>query len=225
MKNSFKWFLDEESQKYYFKKIVNKLDQLEQSGQTIYPKKKDRFRALDFFKPSETKLIIIGQDPYFLENQADGLAFSTRDSKCPRSLQNIIKEIKKDYPESVFETYQLDYWAKQGVLLLNAVLSVEANKVNSHIDLGWKEFIFNLLDFVLKHNSKVIFGLWGNNAKKLFEEFKTKFNYKNITYLLTSHPSPLSYSKTNRSFKDSMFFKKINEMLESEIDFSIRKVE
>ncbi|MGV2393795.1 UNVERIFIED_CONTAM: hypothetical protein O8I53_13100 [Campylobacter lari] len=108
MKNKFFEFIKQESLKPYFKDLNNKINK-EAKTNIIYPKKENIFECLKYFEPEETKLIILGQDPYFLKNQADGLAFSTNLDKCPRSLSNIIKEIKKDYPEAIVETYSLKH--------------------------------------------------------------------------------------------------------------------
>lgn len=221
-KNKFYDFLENESKQDYFKLILEKVDKSSKNS-VIWPKKSNWFRALTFFEPNETRLIIIGQDPYHNPNQADGLAFSTRLQKCPKSLANIIKEVKKDYPNSIFETYSLDFWAKQGVLLINTVLTVEEFKANSHKDIGWQQFVFKLIEFIANINQNVIFGLWGKQSYQFIKPLieSSKISENQIIY--TSHPSPLSYARTNQSFKDSNFFIKVNSKLTKSIDFSMRK--
>ena len=215
MKNSFKKFLEQEQLKPYYFALMERIN-FEEQNHLILPKIENRFRALDFFEASETKVIILGQDPYYLENQADGLAFSSLLDRTPKSLANMRKEIQKDYPESVFETNRLDYWAKQKVLLLNTCLTVNLNLPNSHKNFGWEIFVHNLLNFIIQENPNVIFGVLGNNALEVVK--KLNVNPKQIIF--AAHPSPLSYT---RGFKDSHFFKRINDMLEEKIDFSIRK--
>lgn len=220
--NSFLWFIQNEKNKDYFLRLYTFLS-IEGKKYNIWPTEKDRFKALEFFKPSETKVIILGQDPYHQARQADGLAFSTKLNKCPRSLANIIKEINKEYPQALIETYSLEHWAKQGVLLLNTILSVRENEANSHTNQGWEIFIMNLLKFVLEWNSNVIFALWGLQAQNFIKPLIKEGLIDPNNVLCTSHPSPLSYARGNNSFKNSQIFTKINNKLNKSIDFSLRK--
>lgn len=223
MKNKFLCFIEQEKQKEYFKKLLKKIEN-ESKTHNVFPQKENWFRCLKYFEPEEIKLIIIGQDPYFLKGQADGLAFSTELNVCPRSLNNIFKELKKDYEDIKIETYSLEQWARQGVLLINATLTVNENAAGSHRNFGWEIFLDNLLNFIFKNNPKVITGIWGNEAHEIMEPIIKKYNLKeNERYIKTSHPSPLSYSRTNRSFKDSKFFKRVNNLLDKPIDFNLRK--
>ncbi|EIN14894.1 Uracil-DNA glycosylase [Mycoplasmopsis agalactiae 14628] len=217
MKNKFAEFINKESQKPYFKGLIASIEK-EKSKFNVFPSDERIFECLKYSSPEKLKLIIIGQDPYYKNGYADGLAFSTESQKCPKSLENILIELKKDYPEAVIETFSLKSWAKNHILLLNGVLTVSENKPNSHSNFGWKIFVSNLLDFILEQNKNVIFGAWGNKAYLLI---KDKVEEERIIF--TSHPSPLSYSKTKSSFKDSHFFKKVNAKLTNPIDFSIRK--
>ncbi len=217
MKNKFDEFIENESKKEYFIDLFALIEN-ESKSNNIFPSKDKIFECLKYSNPEELKLIIIGQDPYYKKGYADGLAFSTENKHCPKSLENIITELKKDYPSSLVETFSLKSWAKNHILLLNSVLTVSEDKPNSHSGFGWEIFISNLLDFILELNSNVIFGIWG---KKAYSLIKDKVDDKRVIY--TSHPSPLSYSKTNHSFKDSNFFKKVNAKLTNPIDFSIRK--
>ncbi|QBF34631.1 uracil-DNA glycosylase [Mycoplasmopsis phocirhinis] len=222
MANKFLTFLQNEKQKNYFIELEQKLKN-EQQFYSIYPNDTLRYRALEFFEPEETKLIILGQDPYYLANQADGLAFSTQLNKCPRSLANMIKELLKDYPQSVVETYSLNSWAKQGVLLLNTVLSVREKQPNSHQNLGWSQFILNLIKFVYLNNQNTLIALWGNQALKFIQPLIEQQIIKPQNMIVCSHPSPLSYARGKVSFKDFNFYKKVNQRLTIPIDFSLRK--
>ncbi|WP_029609054.1 uracil-DNA glycosylase [Mycoplasma simbae] len=221
-KNSFQDFIQSQHNLDYFKKLQSFIDQDEQKY-NIYPLKQHRYRTLSFFEPIDTKLIIIGQDPYHLPHQADGLAFSTHLDTPPRSLSNIIKEVKKDYPECLIQTYSLDSWAKQGVLLINTVLSVREKQPNSHANMGWEIFVANLIEFIINIKKDIVFGIWGNSAYQFIKPFIDKglINPEQIIYC--SHPSPLAYARTNKSFKDFGFFKKVNQKLDQNIDFSLRK--
>ncbi|MBU4689945.1 uracil-DNA glycosylase [Mycoplasma zalophidermidis] len=221
-KNKFDTFLNIEKKKNYFIELQSKLRQ-EEINYEIYPAEKDRFRALKFFEPEDTKLIILGQDPYYLAGQADGLAFSTRQNKCPRSLNNMLKELIKDYPNSIIETYSLESWAKQGILLINTTLSVRSKTPNSHSALGWDIFVKNLIKYVIGFNPKVLFGLWGKQAQDFVKEFIDLKLISRDQIIACSHPSPLSYSRSTNSFKDFNFYKKVNQKLTKPIDFSLRK--
>ncbi|WP_027120349.1 uracil-DNA glycosylase [Mycoplasmopsis lipofaciens] len=225
MKNSFISFFNNESKKDYFINIQQYLKKLDEQNIIYYPKKENIFTFLDYCEVEEIKLIILGQDPYFLPNQADGMAFSTNDTKPPRSLINIIKELKKDYPDSKIETFSLKSWAKQGVLLLNTALTVEHKKPNSHKNLGWNIFIENCIRFILEKNTNVIFGIWGNQAFNFLKPIINDMNVDERLIIRTSHPSPLSYSKTENSFKDSKFFIRVNALLKTnnQINFDIKK--
>ncbi|MBZ4212851.1 uracil-DNA glycosylase [Mycoplasma sp. U97] len=218
MKNKFKNFLDNESKKDYFIELFKKIAN-ERKTNNVFPDDNLIFESLNYCEPEDIKLIILGQDPYYTKGYADGLAFSSAIDKCPKSLSNIIKELKKDYPMSIINTYSLKSWAKNGVLLLNTILTVNENKPKSHANFGWEIFVKNLLSFILKVNKKAIFGIWGNEALKVV---KNIVDSERIIYL--SHPSPFSYDKGRNSFKDSSFFKKVNEKLENDpINFDIRK--
>ncbi|UUD35145.1 uracil-DNA glycosylase [Mycoplasmopsis caviae] len=222
MKNSFKEFLKQEEVKEYYKELIGKI-KVEEKKNNIFPPESLRFEALNYFEVEETKLIIIGQDPYYLKGQADGLAFSTQSDKCPKSLQNILKELKKDYPETIIETFSLKSWVKQGVLLINTCLSVNENSPLSHKNFGWEIFVINLIKQILSKNKNVIFGIWGNDAKKVLEIVQKDYKIDEKQIIITSHPSPLAYSKTSNSFKDSKFFKRVNSQLTNPINWDLRK--
>ena len=185
--------------------ILNQLDTLYQT-KTIYPDKQNIFACFNFFNIKDTKVVIIGQDPYYKPNQANGLAFSVNDNvKLPKSLINIFKELQSDL--NIKRTNgNLTDWAKQGVLLLNESLTVEANKSMSHKYLNWSK----ITDFVIKylnlHVKHVVYILWSNQAISK----KQLINLDNNLVLTSSHPSPLS---AHVSFFGSKPFSKANNYL------------
>lgn len=206
MKNSWKILLKTEGKKPYFQNIVKNLEEHAKTN-VIWPASSDLFRAFNYFELRDIKVLILGQDPYYTRGVADGLAFSTRSDKTPPSLNNMFIELKKDYPDTKIESNSLENWAKQGVLLLNTVLSVDENKPLSHETFGWQIFTNFIIDCAYKVNPDLIFVALGNKAKEVYKSLKIP--EKNIIFL--SHPSPLSY---NRSFKDGKLFLKINKKLE-----------
>lgn len=176
----------------------------------IFPPEHQIFRAFELLTPNDIKIVILGQDPYPTFGHANGLAFSVNPTvkPLPKSLQNIYKELSHEYPDFQAKNGgDLTYWAKQGVLLLNTVLTVEEGKPGSHFKLGWEEFT----DLVIKklgENEGVIFVLWGKHAEKKEKLIKHKsFIFK------TPHPSPLS---AYRGFFDSNLFLQINEVLRNQ---------
>lgn len=186
-----------------FKKIDSFLTQQIKENKTIYPHKNDIYRALKLISFDDVKVIILGQDPYHGPNQANGLAFAVNlDVDIPPSLRNIFKELNSDG----FSTPKRDLlsWAKQGVLMLNTSLTVEANKANSHKDIGWDKFTDHIISKLANSNKNVVFVLWGNNARK--KKYLTKDKY----VIESAHPSPLS---AYNGFFGSKPFSKINTYL------------
>lgn len=175
---------------------------------TIYPERKNIFHAFDLCDFDDIKVVIIGQDPYHGPNQAHGLCFSVpKGVKKPPSLQNIYKEILSDIGTPIPESGNLERWAKQGVLLLNAILTVRANEPLSHQKKGWENFTNDIIKRISDEKSNVVFLLWGAYAQK-----KAKLIDENKHLILKSvHPSPLSayrgffrckhFSKTNKYLK------------------------
>ncbi|QKT05454.1 uracil-DNA glycosylase [Mycoplasma sp. OR1901] len=210
MKNSFLNILTSEGKKPYFDNIINELKVAEKENKVVLPYQTDMFRAFEFFQVKETKVVFIGQDPYHSLGTADGLAFSTRGQKTPPSLNNIFKELKKDYPDTKIETNSLVAWAKQGVLLLNTVLTVEYGKANSHKNIGWENFTLKVVENVINENNNVIIVALGKQAQEYISKLPNlnKLDPNNI--LATSHPSPFSYQK---GFENFELFKKINAIL------------
>ncbi|WP_288893199.1 uracil-DNA glycosylase [uncultured Sneathia sp.] len=203
-----KWedILKDEYNKEYFLNLKKFLEQ-EYGKYTVFPKKSDIFKSLKLTEYEDTRVVILGQDPYHDDNQANGLAFSVNDGiKLPPSLVNIYKEIESEYQCKVNRRGNLEYLARQGVLLLNTVLTVRAHNANSHKDMGWEIFTDKIIEKLNEIEDPVIFVLWGNNAIK-----KEKLINKERHYVLTAaHPSPLS---AYRGFFGCNHFKKINEIL------------
>lgn len=204
--NSWDEILKEEFKKDYF---VNIEKQLEKTNKIIYPKKENIFRALKLTDYNDVKVVILGQDPYHGENEANGLCFSVnKDVKIPPSLRNIFKELKEDLNIERINT-DLSDWAMQGILLLNTILTVEKDKPFSHKNLGWNYFTDNIINKINQKKESVIFVLWGNAAR----EKKKLITNKNHIIIESAHPSPLSYT---RGFKNSKPFSKINKILKEQ---------
>lgn len=204
--NSWDEILKEEFKKDYF---VNIKKQLEKTNKIIYPKKENIFRALKLTDYNDVKVVILGQDPYHGENEANGLCFSVnKDVKIPPSLRNIFKELKEDLNIERINT-DLSDWALQGILLLNTILTVEKDKPFSHKNLGWNYFTDNIINKINQKKESVIFVLWGNAAR----EKKKLITNKNHIIIESAHPSPLSYT---RGFKNSKPFSKINKILKEQ---------
>lgn len=179
--------LQTESSKPYFKEMMAYLDH-EQLTKTVYPKKDEWFQCFLLTKLSDVKVVIIGQDPYHGINQAHGLAFSVKNAKLPPSLKNIYKEIESDLNIKMSGVGDLTSWAKQGVLLLNTLLTVEAHKPLSHNKIGWQTFSLEVIKLLNQTNQPIVYLLWGSEARKL----KTFLTNKNHLVLESVHPSPLS---------------------------------
>lgn len=219
--NDWKDILENEFEKEYFVKIKNFL--VEEYGKyNIFPPKKDILNAFELTSYSDTKIVILGQDPYHQYGQAHGLAFSVNYGvRTPPSLQNMYKELKDDLGLYIPNNGYLVKWAKQGVLLLNTSLTVRENEANSHSKIGWQIFTDNVIKALNEREKPIIFILWGNNAKS-----KIQFINKDRHYILAGvHPSPLSAS---RGFFGCKHFSKTNEILKSlgecEIDWQIENI-
>lgn len=177
--------------------------------ETIFPPEGMIFNAFNLTNPQDVKVVIVGQDPYHDDHQACGLAFGVQDGcKIPPSLRNIYKELKSDLAIEITPTGNLSSWAKNGVLLINTVLSVQAHKPNSHQKiLNWETFTDQVIKAVSLKNSKVCFILWGTPAQKKEAMIENKENHLIIKGV---HPSPLS---ANRGFFGSKPFSKAEEFL------------
>jgi len=205
---SWKTQLNDEFEKPYFQELTSFVKQ-EYQQNTCYPKGKDIFSAFDHCPFQEIKVVIIGQDPYHGPNQANGLCFSVKDGiPHPPSLVNISKEIKVDMGKAYPESGNLEHWADQGILLLNATLTVRAHQAGSHQKKGWEQFTDEVIKTVSKELEGVVFLLWGGFAKK-----KSTLIDKSKHHILTSgHPSPLS---ANRGlWFGNQHFSKTNKLLE-----------
>lgn len=207
MKDSFLEILQSEGKKPYFEQIIEGLRQNSQFE--ITPHQTEIFRPFEYFQVRDTKVIILGQDPYPGENVADGLAFSTKLDKAPASLRNIFKEVKRDYPNTILETNSLEQWAKQGVLLMNIYLTGVIKQPLAHEHIGWDKFTEIICLEILSKNPNVVVVALGKKAQK----FVSKLSIKPKYLIESSHPSPLSYKK---GFENSHLFLKINKMLEDQ---------
>ena len=162
---SWEEHLRSEIRKPYFTKLIEKLNI--EYKEACYPSEELIFNAFNLCPFNNVKVVILGQDPYHEQGQAMGLSFSVPDGvKLPPSLRKIYKEIKDDLRNSIPESSDLTRWAKQGVLLLNATLTVRAHEANSHQALGWQNFTDAAIKALNKNHEHIVFMLWGNNAKK-----------------------------------------------------------
>jgi len=209
MEASWKSVLQDEFEKEYFKGIVDFLKAEKELGKTIYPPGPQIFNAFNLTPFDQTKVVILGQDPYHGEGQAHGLSFSVpaKVKKLPPSLKNIIKELKTDIGLSATASNgDLKNWAKQGVLLLNASLSVRAGEPMSHAQIGWATFTDAVIELLSYHKNHLVFILWGKFAQQklpLIDEHKH-------LVIQSAHPSPFSAEK---GFFGSNPFSKSNAFL------------
>lgn len=204
--NDWDEILADEWEKPYYKKLRQFL-KAEYSTKRIYPDMYDIFNALKYTSYADTKVVIIGQDPYHGAGQAHGLCFSVKKGvEPPPSLKNIFKELQSDIGKPIPDNGELTDWAKQGVLLLNAVLTVREANPNSHKGMGWEQFTDRVIAELNKKETPVVFLLWGANAQKKAEVITNPIHKK----LMTVHPSPLSAS---RGFMGCKHFSKTNELL------------
>lgn len=208
LNNDWDELLKDEFNKEYYLKLRDFL-KIEYSTKTIFPNMYNIFDALKHTSYKDTKVLILGQDPYHGENQAHGLAFSVQpDVAIPPSLLNMYKELKSDLDCFIPDNGYLIPWADQGILLLNTALTVRAHEANSHKDKGWEIFTDKIIQLLNERKDPVIFVLWGANARK-----KKAFIDSSRHYILEApHPSPLS---AHRGFFGCKHFSKINEILNS----------
>ena len=199
-----------EEKKDYFRKLEKQID-LKYKNSVVFPKKDKIYAAFDYTAFEDVKVVILGQDPYHGANQAQGLSFSTpKEIKNPPSMKNILKEIEDDMKRvSICEDGNLIPWAKDGVLLLNTILTVEESKPKSHHKLGWETFTQNIIKTISEELEGVVFILWGANAIKQEKLINTDVHH----ILKGVHPSPLS---SYRGFFGSKVFSKTNELLKKE---------
>ncbi len=198
-------FIKSESEKEYYKELKNKVTEAYNKN-ICYPPYKNIFHALTLTKIDDVKVVILGQDPYHEPNQAHGLAFSVLCEKIPPSLINIYKEMATDLNRSFSQDGNLEYLAKQGVLLLNSTLTVTKGQAYSHSSFGWEIFTDNILKMLNTIDRPMVFILWGNPAIRK----KVYLTNPNHLILTSAHPSPLS---AYRGFFGSKPFSKTNEYL------------
>jgi uracil-DNA glycosylase len=205
---SWKDRLSEEFDKPYFKTLINFVKE-EYKTQTVYPPGKEIFKAFDSCNFDDVKVVIIGQDPYHGPGQANGLCFSVHDGmRMPPSLVNIFKEIQGDLKKPIPSSGDLSRWANQGVLLLNATLTVRASTPGSHQNKGWESFTDAVIKKISEEKVHLVFLLWGAYAQKKGEIIDRN---KHLV-LMSAHPSPFS---ADRGFFGCKHFSKANEYLKS----------
>lgn len=216
--NDWQSLLSKEFEKLYYQELTKILEN-EYSTKTIYPEKAEIFQAMYLTPYEETKVVLLGQDPYHGNDQAHGLSFSVKKGvKPPPSLINIFKEYKTDLGFEHPQDGCLTKWAEEGVLLLNTVLTVRESLANSHKGLGWEPFTNEVISLLNKRQKPVVFLLWGKHAQE-----KKRFITSKQHFIIESpHPSPLS---AHRGFFGSRPFSKVNSFLRSvgqgEIDWKL----
>jgi len=216
--NLWDQYLEQEYKKEYFQKLMDFVKE-EYKHKTIYPKQNEVFNAFRYTDYSNVKVVILGQDPYHGPNQAEGLSFSVKNEVLkPPSLQNIFKELESDLGIPFPEHNSLKPWAKQGVLLLNAVLTVEEHKPTSHKNQGWETFTDQVIKILNDRDTPTVFILWGAYARSK----KAFITNKKHLVIESAHPSPFS---ARNGFFGSKPFSKTNEFLKKnnikEIDWRI----
>ena len=218
LNNQWDELLCEEFKKEYYLKVREFL-KIEYANYRIFPSMYDIFNALKYTDYKDVKVVILGQDPYHEIGQAHGLCFSVLDHvPLPASLKNIFKELTTDLNIPYPKTGNLTKWAKQGVLLLNTVLTVREHYANSHKNKGWEIFTNQVIELLNQRDESIIFVLWGNDAKQK----KSLITNPKHFILTASHPSPLS---AFNGFFGCKHFSKINEILQKNhqlpIDWSL----
>jgi len=206
--NSWDALLAEEFSKEYYQELRKKLA-LEYKTHTVYPAMENIFNALKYTSYEDVKVLLLGQDPYHGPNQAHGLCFSVQKGiQKPPSLKNMFKELESDLGIKQPSHGCLTDWTKQGIMLLNTVLTVRESEPNSHKNIGWTNFTDRIIDLLNQREEPVIFVLWGRNAIDKLPLITNSRHY----VLTAAHPSPLSAS---RGFFGCKHYSKINEILQS----------
>ena len=207
IEQSWKQALQSEFDKPYFASLVRFLHSEKAGGQVIFPPGSRIFKAFELTPVDEVKVVILGQDPYHGPGQAMGLSFSVPDGvPAPPSLKNIFKEIESDLGVEMSGRPNLESWARQGVLLLNAVLTVRSGQAASHSGIGWQEFTDAVIRYISDNCEGVVFLLWGNFARAKRELIDTSRHY----VLEAAHPSPLARG----AFFGCRHFSQANALLE-----------
>ena len=209
IEQTWKNALAPEFEKPYFEQLVRFLHQQKADGKVIYPPGSQIFRAFDLTPVPQVKVVILGQDPYHNPGEAMGLSFSVPDGvRTPPSLKNIFKEIETDLGIRMSGRPNLEGWARQGVLLLNSILTVEAGKAASHRGIGWEEFTDAVIRYLSAHCSGIVFLLWGNFAKAKASLIDGSRHH----VLQAAHPSPLA----GGAFFGCRHFSQTNQLLTQE---------
>ena len=209
IEQSWKDALAGEFEKPYFASLVRFLHQEKADGKVIYPPGSQIFRAFDLTPVPQVKVVILGQDPYHNPGEAMGLSFSVPDGvRTPPSLKNIFKEIETDLGIRMSGRPNLEAWARQGVLLLNSILTVEAGRAASHRGIGWEEFTDAVIRYLSAHCEGIVFLLWGNFAKAKAALIDTSRHH----VLTAAHPSPLA----GGAFFGCRHFSQTNQLLAQE---------
>jgi uracil-DNA glycosylase len=219
LRQEWKDLLADEFEKTYFDQVVASLKSAKAAGKTIYPPGKLIFSAFEYTPPQEVKVVILGQDPYHNPGEAMGLSFSVpKGVKVPASLKNIYKELHRDQGIEAPVHGDLTHWAGQGVLLLNAMLTVEHNSPGSHRNIGWQQFTDAVIQAISREMNYVVFMLWGNFAKSK----KPLIDDSKHLVLESAHPSPLA----GNAFQGCGHFSAANAYLakkgKSPIDWNVR---
>lgn len=192
--------------------VLRHVEQLRERGTVIYPPKEQVFQALQITQPEQVKCVILGQDPYHGAGQANGLAFSVSPAcKLPPSLRNIYKELSSDIGSVTPANGDLSAWAKQGVLLLNSVLTVEEKKAGSHAKLGWQTVTQEIIRILFQLPQPIVFLLWGKYASNVVYSIKDTLPNENKKFIESAHPSPLS---AHQGFFGSRPFSQTNQYLQ-----------
>lgn len=208
MDNSWLEVLKDEFEKDYFKEIKKQIDADIESGTTIYPTQLNIFNAFNYTPFDKVEVVLLGQDPYHGPNQAHWLCFSVEDSiKLPPSLKNIFKELKEDIKAEIPQSWNLEKWTREGVFMMNAILTVRAWLPASHSKIGWEKFTDNVIKTISDKKEWIVFILWWNFAKNKKSLIDTTKHF----VIESAHPSPFSaynwffwskpFSKTNEILK------------------------
>ena len=209
IRTEWKTLLQEEFSKQYFTELTEKV-RAEYSTHHVFPNPKHIFRAFELVAPEDVKVVILGQDPYHTPGVAHGLAFSTEHTNpIPPSLLNMFKEIEAEFGGTPNRNPDLTRWANQGVLLLNASLTVRSGEANSHQEYGWHQFTDAIITALSDKESGVVFMLWGAFAQKK----EVLIDATKHLILKSAHPSPLS---AHRGFLGNNHFKLANEYLKKQ---------
>lgn len=216
--NDWQEIVGAESDKPYYQKLRDFLKE-EYATHTVYPPMEDIWNAFRYTPYHKVKVVMLGQDPYHGPNQAQGLSFSVKDGvRKPPSLQNMLKELHEDLGFDIPKDGSLIKWAKQGVLLLNTVLTVRAHEAHSHKNQGWEQFTDTVIEKLSERQEPIVFVLWGKPAQQKERLIDTSRH----AIIKSPHPSPLS---AHRGFFGSRPYSKINNQLlswgEEPIDFNL----